>query len=88
MLIVIPFILKSAYLDNKLCDYCRVNAKVTDSVGGGAIFKEVNSRALIPWLSPWKTIHPISYTYQGVTQKMKFREAWEDHTQMIETLSL
>ena len=64
-------------LDNKLYDYSRVNAKVTNSVGGGDIFKEVTSGALIPRLGPWKTIHSISYIYQGVTQNMKCREAWE-----------
>lgn len=54
ILTVFPFILKSACLENKLY-------KVTDPAGGGSVI-EINSRALIPRLSLWKTTLPGSNT--------------------------
>lgn len=62
ILTVFPFILKSACLENKLYHYSKVNVKVTDPAGGGFVIEEINSRALIPRLSLWKTTLPGSNT--------------------------
>lgn len=53
------------------------NTKVTGPVDAGAAIKiTLPSEPSFPWLSPWKTTQPISFTDQEVTQNVKIREVW------------